>query len=130
MQIAPVTVGMGTVQVLLAQLPAIIAAVTTMIVAMAGFRQLKASATTTAVHQVDVKDQLASIQRTSDDTHALVNSAMAVQLALTAHKARRVADLTSNPADIADAVEAEAALVRHLAKQGKVDAGISSRGTQ
>lgn len=56
------------------------------------------------------------------ETHALVNSNMAVQLKISAVALRRIADLTKHAGDIAAADMAETLLKRHEEKQASVDA--------
>jgi hypothetical protein len=71
--------------------------------------------------------QLQNIQRTSDDTHVLVNNNMAIQLKISAMALRRVADLTKEEGDQAAAQEAEKSLTEHLGKQAHVDEAIKLR---
>jgi|SRR5688572_10175863 len=56
-----------------------------------------------------------------NEIHGLVNSAMSVQLKITAVLARRLAGLTKDPADVKAAEDAEAASVEHDTKQAQLD---------
>jgi hypothetical protein len=58
----------------------------------------------------------------SNGTHKLVNSAMIVQLKISAMALRRVADLTEDPRDIEAAELAEQLLREQLVRQASVDA--------
>jgi hypothetical protein len=130
-------------QVWLTNLPGVITSLATLVVALTGFYHLRKSQLEVAASAADkaekvrtdllesnvnVAGQLAQLQNTADDTHILVNNAMAVQLKLTAEKARRVAQLTKNPIDIAEADAADAALKEHLARQDRVNQAVEARG--
>lgn len=65
--------------------------------------------------------KLDAIARVADATHALVNSNMAAQLKISAIALRRVAEMTSNPKDIAMAELADKNLADHEAQQAVVD---------
>ncbi len=67
-------------------------------------------------------DKLDSMAKVNNATHALVNSAMGVQLKLTALALGRVADMTHSPADVRAADEAERLYEEHAAKQAAADA--------
>jgi hypothetical protein len=82
--------------------------------------QLKVKATEAAVEVKNVANKLDStttatetklnsIAKVQDSTHALVNSAMTVQLKLLANSLKRIADLTNDPQDIKAALEAQEA---------------------
>lgn len=68
-------------------------------------------------------EKLTKVERTGDATHTLVNSAMSAQLRLNAVMARRLATLTSDPADHALAATAEAEYHNHESQQRIVDKG-------
>ena len=135
---------------LITQAPEILTAVGVVITALVGFKALKQSkaAAVAAVHVAnkvedvrktaadvasdvkrttaqttkDVAGALASISEVAEKTHVLVNSNMGTQLKLTAMHARRVAELTKDPADESVADEAERLLADHVRKQARVDA--------
>lgn len=62
-------------------------------------------------------------RKTAKEIHTLVNSNMAVQLALNSVLARRMANKTKDPDDERAAVISEAALRKHQNQQGIVDSG-------
>jgi len=67
-------------------------------------------------------NKLDAIAVTGEKTHALVNSAMAAQLRVTAVALRRIADVSGNAADMEAAELAEKNLADHQEKQKRSDA--------
>lgn len=140
---------MDRTQLWLTQIPAIMASAATLLIAYTGFRKMKhlqgkaaTKAAEDAAHaaekvegvrlnlegnQRQVTGQLESIEQTGKDTHTLVNNKMAIQLKINADKSRRLAEITKDPADILEALEAERMLDEHLGRQGNVDRAVQSR---
>jgi hypothetical protein len=69
-----------------------------------------------------LKDTTLATQETGQMTHALVNSAFGTQLKLHAVTARRLAEITKDPADVEAANAAEQLLMEHQQKQANADA--------
>jgi hypothetical protein len=77
------------------------------------------------VIQLRTQSAITSLAGVAKDTHTLVNSNMGVQLRLTATFARRLADITNSPEDIAAANQADDLYQEHVKKQDIVDKGAS-----
>ncbi len=77
--------------------------------------------TTLETSKQETDDKLEVIAHTGDMTHRLVNSAMGVQLKLSAETSRFKANTTKNPVDIAAAELAEKTLLEHQQKQHEAD---------
>ena len=79
----------------------------------------------------DVAEQLNrkldEIQESTDNTHSLVNSNMAIQLNINYVLATRLAKITNDPKDIEVAEQALIARDDHMRKQAIVDENIKSR---
>lgn len=67
------------------------------------------------------KMQQERIAQVADNTHTLVNNAMGAQLQITATTAQALADTTHDPAHMAAAKVAQAALQDHLRRQVEMD---------
>jgi hypothetical protein len=122
-------------QMLWMHLPTILSTLATLLVAWTGFKKLRleqiALAKTAGAKVEEVRQdllesstvtskKLANIQLTSDKTHAFVNGNMTAQLRKHAAACRRLAYLTQDPQDVANAEMAERDLEEHLEKQSIV----------
>jgi len=64
--------------------------------------------------QADAK--IASVQETGEAIHSLVNSRMSAQLLLSRAQAKRIAELTNEPADIEASIQADELYRDHLGR--------------
>lgn len=99
------------------------------IVTIFGQRRAAVKADEVAVKAEQVKETLATkaiaTDRKLDSIHVLVNSDMGKALLRIAQKSRRIADLSKDPLDAADAEADQAAYEKHQASQKIVDDSIS-----
>src|SRR4029077_6979999 len=89
----------------IAQLPAVITSLATLVVAITGLRALN---------------------KKTDAIHTLVNSDHGVSLRLSAGYAQRIADLTKDPADVAAGLDTRKAPAEHDVYQKRVNDGIAT----
>lgn len=100
---------------------AIAALVTSRAAAKAAAKAVDVAVITSSVASQKADDLAAK----TETIHILVNSERGALMKVSAQQARRIADLTKAPEDVALAEVAEALWTEHMAKQAVVDSGVS-----